>query len=191
MTYVYNRNMLITKLEAILFAIAKPIAITQLAKQLNVSLEIIREAIDEIKNRFNKPEFGIHLIELDDKIQFVSNPDVGEYVSAFLKKEASGPLTRPSLETLAVIAYRGPVTKPEIEQIRGVNCAIILRNLLIRGLVEEKEDTIRLQNVYTVSADFLRELGLHSLNELPKYPDFHGNEKIQQLLSEVGNEQSV
>ncbi|MBI2475318.1 SMC-Scp complex subunit ScpB [Candidatus Uhrbacteria bacterium] len=183
--------MLITKLEAILFAIAKPIAITQLAKQLNVSLEIIREAIDEIKNRFNKPEFGIHLIELDDKIQFVSNPDVGEYVSAFLKKEASGPLTRPSLETLAVIAYRGPVTKPEIEQIRGVNCAIILRNLLIRGLVEEKEDTIRLQNVYTVSADFLRELGLHSLNELPKYPDFHGNEKIQQLLSEVGNEQSV
>jgi len=183
--------MLITKLEAILFAIAKPIAITQLAKQLNVSLEVVREAIDEIKNRFNKPESGIHLIELDGKIQFVSNPDFGEDVSAFLKKEASGPLTRPSLETLAVVAYRGPVTKPEIEQIRGVNCAIILRNLLIRGLVEEKEDSIRLQNVYTVSVDFLRELGLHGLDELPKYPDFHENEKIQQLLSEVGNESTI
>ncbi len=108
-----------------------------------------------------------------------------------MKKEASGPLTRPSLETLAVIAYRGPVTKPEIEQIRGVNCAIILRNLLIRGLIEEREDTTRLQNVYTVSVDFLRELGLHNLDELPKYPDFHDNEKIQQLLSEVGNEPQV
>ncbi|MBI4713912.1 SMC-Scp complex subunit ScpB [Candidatus Uhrbacteria bacterium] len=182
--------MLTTKLEAILFAIAKPIAITQLSKQLNVSNEVVHEAITVIKEKFNTSNSGIRLFELDGKVQFVSNPDFGDDVSAFLKKEASGPLTRPSLETLAVIAYRGPVTKPEIEQIRGVNCAIILRNLLIRGLVEEKEDTTRLQNVYTVSMDFLRELGLHNLNELSQFVDFHENEKIQQLLSEIENEPS-
>ncbi|MEK7614957.1 MAG: SMC-Scp complex subunit ScpB, partial [Patescibacteria group bacterium] len=124
--------MLTVKLEAILFAIAKPITIDQLKKQLGVSSEILEEAVQSIEKKYNTPESGIHLFQVNGSVQFVSNPDVGEEVSQFLKKEASGPLTRPSLETLAVIAYRGPVTKPEIEQVRGVNCGIILRNLLIR-----------------------------------------------------------
>lgn len=177
--------MFTTTLEAILFAVAKPIAINQLQKQLPVSGEVFAEAIASIKQRYNTSTSGIHLVEHEGKIQLVSNPDVGEDVAAFLKKEASGPLTRPSLETLAVIAYRGPVTKPEIEQIRGVNCNLILRNLLIRGLIEEQEDKQKLQPVYTVSHDFFRELGLHSLEDLPEFDSFHNNEKIEQLLSEV------
>ena len=177
--------MLITKLEAILFAVAKPITISQLQKQLSVSQEVLDEAIISIKERYNGSTSGIHLLEHAGKIQFVSNPDVGEDVAAFLKKEASGPLTRPSLETLAVIAYRGPVTKPEIEQVRGVNCGLILRNLLIRGLIDEEEAAQRLQPVYTVSQDFLRELGLHSIEELPEFTSFHENEKIQQLMAEI------
>lgn len=183
--------MLITKLEAILFAIAKPIAISQLSKQLNVSLEVVKEATEAIKEKFNTPNSGIHILEVDGKIQFVSNPDVGEDVATFLKKEASGPLTRPSLETLAVIAYRGPVTKPEIEQIRGVNCSLILRNLLIRGLIEEKEDATRFQNVYTASADLLRELGVDSIDALPDFKSFHDDEKIQSLISELNQEHNV
>ncbi len=177
--------MLTTKLEAILFAVAKPIAINQLQKQLAMSHEVLTEAIKAIKKQFNTSTSGIHLIEQAGKIQFVSNPEVGEDVAAFLKKEASGPLTRPSLETLAVIAYRGPVTKPEIEQVRGVNCSLILRNLLIRGLIEEDEDKQKLQPVYTASPDFLRELGLHSIEELPEFESFHENEKIEQLMAEV------
>lgn len=183
--------MLQTKIEAILFAIAKPIAIAQLSKQLNMSLEVTSEAIEAIKEKFNKKESGIHVLEVDGKVQLVSNTDVGEDVAVFLKKEASGPLTRPSLETLAVIAYRGPVTKPEIEQIRGVNCSLILRNLLIRGLIEEKEDATRLQNVYTASPDFLRELGIDSLNDLSEYRSFHNDEKIQSLLLELDQESQV
>jgi segregation and condensation protein B len=177
--------MLTTKLEAILFAVAKPIAISQLQKQLDVSQEVFEEAIANIKSRYNKPTSGIHLLELEGKIQFVSNPDAGEDVAVFLKKEASGPLTHPSLETLAVIAYRGPVTKPEIEQVRGVNCGLILRNLLIRGLIDEQEDKQRFQPVYAVSPDFLRELGVHSINELPEFDSFHDNEKIQELMAQV------
>lgn len=177
--------MLTTKLEAILFAVAKPIAIVQLQKQLGVSAEVLSEAVANIKKRYNTSSSGIHLIEHEGKLQFASNPEVGEDVATFLKKEASGPLTRPSLETLAVIAYRGPVTKPEIEQVRGVNCSLILRNLLIRGFVEEAEDKQKLQPVYTVTHDFLRELGLHSLKELPEFDAFHTNEKIEQLMAEV------
>lgn len=178
--------MLIAKLEAILFATAKPVAISQLKKQLDLSDEVLGEALADIKARMNTQHSGIHLLEHDGKIQLVTNPDFGQDVLAFLKKEASGPLTRPSLETLAVIAYQGPVTKPEIEQVRGINCSLILRNLLVRGLIEEQQDTQRLQNVYQVSAEFLKELGVHSVEELPDFSDFHANEKIQALIAEVG-----
>lgn len=175
--------MLITKLEAILFAIAKPIAISQLKKQLEISDEVILEAITEIKTRFNTPRSGIHVLEHEGKVQFVTNPDVGTDVSGFLRKEAQGPLTRPSLETLAVIAYRGPVTKPEIEHVRGVNCSLILRNLLIRGLIEEEEDKQRLQFIYRVSTEFLKELGLHKMEELPNFRAFQADEKMNELFS--------
>lgn len=177
--------MITTKLEAILFAVAKPIAITQLQKQLDVSQEVLTEAIMDMVERYNTATSGIHVLEQEGKIQFVSNPEVGDAVAAFLKKEASGPLTRPSLETLAVIAYRGPVTKPEIEQVRGVNCSLILRNLLIRGFIEEEEDHVRLQPVYSVTADFLRELGIHRISELPEFDSFHQNEKMTQLIQEI------
>lgn len=177
--------MLTTKLEAILFAVAKPLATTQLKKQLDLSDETLQDALNEIKGRLNTPQSGIHVLEHEGKIQLVTNPELGEDVAKFLKKEASGPLTRPALETLAVIAYRGPVTRPEIEQVRGVNCTMILRNLLIRGLIEEEEDKQRLQPVYRVSEEFLRALGLHQLNELPNFEDYHSNKKIQELMDEL------
>ena len=94
-------------------------------------------------------------------------------------------LTRPSLETLTIIAYRGPITKPEIEQIRGINCSLILRNLALRGLIEEADDAARLQPVYTVSVKFLRHLGIHAASELPQYEDLHGNERIGKMLEEL------
>ena len=177
--------MLTTKIEAILFAVAKPVSVSQLKKQLNLSDEIMTEALNDMMKRFNLPDSGIHLLHHEDKIQFITNPDVGAEVAVFLKKEASGPLTRPALETLAVIAYRGPVTKPEIEHVRGVNCSMILRNLLIRGLIEEKNDLERLQPVYRVSEEFLKELGLHSMEELPEFAVYHENEKISELLVSV------
>ncbi len=174
--------MLTTKIEAIVFAVAKSVSVSQLKKQLNLSDELMTEALNDMTNRFNIPDSGIHLLQHEDKIQFVTNPDVGSVVAGFLKKEASGPLTRPALETLAVIAYRGPVTKPEVEHVRGVNCSMILRNLMIRGLIEEQDDLERLQPVYRVSPDFLKTLGLHSREELPEFEAFHDNEQIRELL---------
>lgn len=175
--------MLTTALEAILFASAKPTPISLIKKSLNVSDELLREAIEELRARHNTEKSGIHLVEADGKIQFVTNPSQAEKLSVFFKQEISGELTRPSLETLTIIAYRGPITKPEIEQIRGVNCSLILRNLLMRAFIEEREDAERLQSVYAVSARFLRHLGLHSVDELPEYMTYHDNEKIDELLA--------
>ncbi len=170
--------------EAILFAAAKPIAVSALAKTLQVSVEDIRATIDELRARYHQKDSGIHLVDHDGKVQLVTNPDLQESVAAFVKQELEGELTRPQLETLTIIAYRGPVTKPEIEQIRGINCSLILRNLLLRGLIDERDDAERLQGVYTLSMDIVRHLGLHKVTELPEYKDLHAHEKIQELLSE-------
>jgi segregation and condensation protein B len=175
--------MLTTTIEAVLFAAAKPIKLTDLRKHLDLSQEVVREAIDDIALRLNVEGSGIHLMEQNGAVQFVSNAAVGENVAKFLKKEASGPLTRPSLETLTIIAYRGPITKPEIEMIRGVNCSLILRNLLIRGWITEEQDKTHLQPIYNVSHEFLQALGVNRLEQLPDYEAFRTNERITELLS--------
>ena len=180
--------MIVTKLEAILFAIAKPISIKKLSKQLDVSQEIIIQSIEDVKIRFNTPESGIHLIEQDGDIQFTTNPVSSKDVALFLKQAESCPLTRPSLEALTVIAYRGPITKPEIEQIRGINCSLIIRNLLIRGLIDEKEDRERLQPVYSLSMKFIKTLGINKISDLPEYESFNSNEQIDNLIEQTNTE---
>jgi segregation and condensation protein B len=180
--------MVTTTIEAVLFAAAKPIKLKELQKHLGLSQEVVREALDALAARRNTSDSGIHLIEANDAVQLVTNADLGEEVAKFLRVEASGPLTRPSLETLTIIAYRGPITKPEIEMIRGVNCSLIIRNLLIRGFVLEEMDKGKLQPVYTLSHDFLQARGITNLHELPEYEVFQANEKITQLLSQTPSE---
>jgi segregation and condensation protein B len=175
--------MVTTTIEAVLFAAAKPIKISQLQKHLDLSQEVVREAIDDIVLRHNVETSGVHLLENNGSVQFVTNPGTGDDVAKFLKKEASGPLTRPSLETLTIIAYRGPITKPEIEVIRGVNCSLILRNLMIRGYIDENQDAKRLQSVYTLSNTFMQAIGVDKVGSLPDYESFANNEKIAELLS--------
>ncbi|HBR80453.1 MAG: Segregation and condensation protein B [Candidatus Uhrbacteria bacterium GW2011_GWE2_45_35] len=177
--------MLTTTLEAILFAAAKPLDFKILIKTLNTNQETLREAIDSLKAVRNIETSGIHLLEQEGKLQLVSNPAAAEAVKLFAKEDMGGELTKPSLETLTIIAYRGPMTKPEIEQIRGVNCTMILRNLLMRGLVEEKEDVSKLQPVYSVSLDLLRHLGIVGVSELPEYADFHNNAQIDQMIQDL------
>jgi segregation and condensation protein B len=176
--------MITATIEAVLFAAAKPLSPSDLSKHLGVSSEVVIEALESIRKERNIEGSGIHLLEHNNKVQLVSNPALGEDVSKFLKKEASGPLTRPSLETLTIVAYRGPITKPEIEMIRGVNCSLILRNLLIRGYIEEQEDRKRLQNVYTLSDVFVRKLGVSNVKKLPDYELFKNNEKVNSLLAQ-------
>lgn len=172
-----------TTIEAVLFAAAKPVKISTLCDHLHLSKKEVREAIDDIIVRFNTDASGIHLLEQEGAIQFVSNALSGAHVAKFLKAEAQGPLTRPSLETLTIIAYRGPITKPEIERVRGVNCSLILRNLLIRGYINEEEDRARLQPVYALSHDFLRAIGVKSVKDLPNYETFKTDDGLNSLLS--------
>jgi len=116
------------------------------------------------------------------KYQLASHPDNAKLVQLFLKSDITGELTEPALETLTIIAYRGPMTKPEIEQIRGVNCSLILRNLLIRGLIEKIEHKKVELPRYQVTHDFIRFLGIGSAAELPDYEKLHTHETLDEVL---------
>jgi len=182
---------LTTTLEGLLFAADKPLSFKKIKKELGVDEAVLREAVSDIQQRYNRDSSGIHLMEHEGKLQLVTNPEIAEDVAAFFEREAGGDLTRPQLETLTIIAYRGPVTQPELEHVRGVNCTLILRNLKKRGLINEREDKQRLQPVYTVSDTFLKHTGLHSTEELPQYEAFHDNVEITNLLEDMEKAEEV
>lgn len=157
-------------LESMLFSIGEPISIEKLAKTLLKNQGLIKKAIDELVEDYEKENRGLRIIKKGEKIQLVSSPENSQYIEKLIKDELQEDLTPASLEALAVIAYRGPITRAEIEEIRGVNCSYILRNLLIRGLIERRglpEDARAY--IYEISFDFLKKLGLSSIEELPEY----------------------
>lgn len=173
------------KIEAILLLSARPVSFHKLGKILNMKESQIETEIKELKNIRNIDISGIHVIVANGAVELGTNPNFSDILSSMSKEETESELTRPQLETLTIVAYRGPMTKPEIEYIRGVNCSVILRNLLMRGLILEREDETRMQNVFTLSTEMLRHLGLHGVEELPDYESLHHNAKISQMLENL------
>lgn len=181
-----NNMSLPRALEALLFVASKPISFTQFLELTQASKEELDSALEELKERFSRS--GIRLLVHEQTYQFVTAPEEAECVKQLAKQEITGELTRPSLETLTIIAYKGPITQPEIEQIRGVQCTQILRNLLLRGLIEVTQDAQRLGEVYVVSNTFLRHLGVMNIEELPEYDVLHTNEDLETLMQQVTEE---
>ncbi len=156
------------QIESILFVASKPLSVKKMAKVLNLDVEKVRRSLLSLMDKYNTKDSGIIILNNNDDYQMVSNPDNRELTEKFIKAESSGELTRPQLETLTVISYCGPITKPELEQIRGVNCSLIIRNLLLRGLVCET-DKNGILPTYEITMDYLRHLGIKNVGELPNY----------------------
>lgn len=171
-----------SQLETILFVASKPLSLKKIVKVLQVDETLAQEALSSICAKYNHQESGIMIIQNNDEWQMVSNPDNRSAAENFLKAEVGGELTKPQLETLTVVSYCGPITRPELEQIRGVNCSLILRNLMMRGLVKETDDPAGLLPKYEVTMDYLRHLGLNNLNDLPDYDKLHNHEHISNVL---------
>ncbi len=171
------------KIESLLFVATKPLAPKKLIELTGGTEEEIRNALAEIREQYNTQAQGIQLVSHNGKVQLMTNPENRKIVEAYLKEEQFSELTKPGLETLTIIAYRGPVTKPELEQIRGVNCSLILRNLMIKGLVEAQDDQEKMQTNYTVTFDFIRYLGLREISELPEYEKLSRHENIEKILA--------
>lgn len=177
-------SQLSSQLEALLLVANKPVSLKELSAAAGVKTAEAEAALKEMAADYEGSARGFRLVAAANNYQLVSAGEHSGLVKDFLKSEASGELSQPSLEALTIIAYRGPVTKVELERIRGVNCSLIIRNLLLRGLIEEIFDKQKNENFYQVTLDFVRFLGLGSVNELPDYERLHQPEALDVLLAE-------
>ncbi len=173
-----------SKIESLLFVSAKPMSVKQLSGLVKAKEAEIKKAGEELVDDYLQNKRGVQIIKNARKFQMVSSPDNAKLIQSFLQDETSGELSRPSIETLTIIAYRGPISKISLDRIRGVNCSLILRNLLLRGLIELKEDKQKEESYYSVSFDFIRFLGINKVEELPDFERLHKDDTIDKILED-------
>jgi len=179
-----ENNNLDAHIEAILFVKGEPMPVSGLVKILNASEKAIEEALVSLSEKLS--ERGIRLVRKDKSVMLASSPESSEFARLLLEDEVDSKLTKVGLETLAIVVYKGPVSRPEIDYIRGVNSAFILRNLLIRGLVERIPNPNDSRSfLYKPSFKLLQYLGIGSISELPEYGDF--NKKMEEFVEESEN----
>lgn len=155
-------------IEALLLVAGEPVTLEQLMCTLEVEQEVVEEALRSLAHDYEGR--GLRIQREGDEAQMVSAPDCARYVERFLGLQFSGKLSAAALETLAIVAYRQPITRAQVEEIRGVYCDGVLRNLVARGLVEEFDrlDTAGRPILYGTTFEFLQYFGLSDLKELPQ-----------------------
>lgn len=161
------------QIEGLLFIAGEPMALTELVRILEKGEEEVKESIKSLKEDYQQNQRGLTLVENENSYQLTTHPEVSEIIAKYIKEVLKEDLSPASLETLAIIAYKGPLNRMEIDNIRGVNSSFILRSLSIRGLVNRELDPHR-GNAYSYRASFdlIRKLGLEKLEELPDYEKY-------------------
>jgi len=172
--------------EALLFAAEKPVDIGQLEETTRFSRELIAEALEELQRRYAPGSGGIILVDLQGRFHLRTDPQVGAYVRRMLHVRPMR-LTRAALETLAIVAYRQPVTRPEMEDLRGVDCGAVTRALLERKLIRilGKKDEPGRPLLYGTTREFLELFNLRDLTQLPTLREFQElSEESRKIVEE-------
>ena len=165
---------LVALVEALIFVADEPITSKLIAEVLDEDRQSIDAAVEQLKQEYEARESGLQIREIAGGWQIVTRTEFHEEVRKFLKTRPSAKLSLASLETLAVIAYKQPVTVPEILEIRGVQSATSIKTLLDKRLIVAKgrKETVGRPMQYGTSKDFLLQFGLKDLSELPSIEDF-------------------
>lgn len=156
------------KIEALLFFKTEPVSSLDLAKILKISEEEILDGIKVLEEKLL--DRGVCLLKKDNSFMLGTAQEMSPVVEELIKEELNRDLGKAGLETLAIVLYRGPILKSEIDYIRGVNSGFILRNLLVRGLVEKEQNREGRGFVYRPTFDLMQHLGV---TEAQKLPDFN------------------
>ncbi|MDO8466843.1 MAG: SMC-Scp complex subunit ScpB [bacterium] len=177
---------IIAKIEALLFIYGDAIGLKKIAQTLKASEEDVEAALKKLAEELKAGNRGLFLVYDKEKVQLTTKPDFSSLLETVMKEELRENLTPAALETLSIVAYAGPMTRAELDYIRGVNSSFSLRNLSIRGLVERYPDPKR-GNVYLYKPNFelLKFLGVARVEDLPDY------EKFQSLISKLRNPAEV
>jgi segregation and condensation protein B len=166
-----------SKLEAVLFAAGESLEKKRLLVLLDVSSETLADALNAL--RITLEDRGLQLVETEREVELRTAPEASDLIQKLRESELSRDLGRASLETLALILYKGGATRGEIDWVRGVNSSAAIRALLLRGLIERTEDAGDKRRIrYQATVDALAHLGVGSVEELPKY------EEITKALAE-------
>jgi len=171
-----NRNKAI--LEALLFASGEPLTIGAIAKATSLSEQNIREIIRELTADYRDRNSGIVIAEIADGYEMATDPELAAWIRRMKNVHVSNKLSQPSIETLSIIAYKQPITKVEIDQLRGVNSDAAVKSLLDKRLVKiiGKKESPGRPFLYSTTNEFLQYFGLKNLTELPAIHDFFNTE---------------
>jgi segregation and condensation protein B len=169
-----DQQKLISQLLSILLVASKPVNTQELIETLEISDEELKSTVAELV--LQNQTSGIILLAHNNKLQLASNPDNSGVVKKFLSLELREKLTDATIETLGIILYKQPVSKAEIENIRGVNSQYILRQLLIRGLIEKiQSPSDKRMQLYKTTLEFMQHLGIKDMKDLPDFEELTKN----------------
>lgn len=184
---------LVLYIESLVFAAAMPINRKDIRYALENSFEVkipeedIDLALEELRSKYQSEDFAIEVVEIAEGFQFLTKPAYHHVIGTYLKQVTHRRLSRVALETLAIIAYKQPVTKSELEQIRGVNCDYAIQKLLEKDLIEisGRSQSAGRPLTYVTSEKFMDYFGLKNIGDLPKLKELQSAENV------IGSEESI
>jgi len=173
-------------IESVVFVAGEAISVSDLCVKFDVKPKEVEKAVNNLKKKYDEKS-GIQILFFNNKIQFSSNPKNVDFVTAVLNPIRQRNLTKATLETIAIIAYKQPVTRLEIEEIRGVNSDYAINVLLEHKLIEivGRKDTVGKPSLFGTTDEFLKRFDISSVSDLPKYEDLMAQiEKIRETYSD-------
>jgi len=177
------------RIEAILFVAGEAVRAEDLAKALNITPPELEDALAELRDEYDFAQRGFCLKRFGHQVQLATRALYSTDVVRLLQPVQKQSLSQAVMETLAVVAYRQPVTKAEVEQIRGVKCDYSIHSLVTKNLITEvgRKDTLGRPILYGTTEEFLSHFGLEALEDLPPMPDINGEEKLDGPVPELVN----
>ena len=173
-------------IESVVFVAGEAISVSDLCVKFDVKPKEVEKAVNNLKKKYDEKS-GIQILFFNNKIQFSSNPKNVDFVTAVLNPIRQRNLTKATLETIAIIAYKQPVTRLEIEEIRSVNSDYAINVLLEHKLIEivGRKDTVGKPSLFGTTDEFLKRFDISSVSDLPKYEDLMAQiEKIRETYSD-------
>lgn len=174
------------KIECMLFVAGDPVAIIELARVLDLPMAKMRNLLAEMEYSYRVEGRGVQLLVTNDTAQLVSNRDYIEQVKQLVNPDETKTVSQSLLETLAVIAYRQPVTRSDVERVRGVRCDYAVTQLVKLGLIVEvgRKDVVGHPTLFGTTDKFLRQFGLHAVDEMPNFSHY-SQEIIEDSSQEI------
>ncbi len=158
--------------------------VEQLASVIDKSIEDSEAILNSIQSKYSNENFGIELVNYGKTYKFITKQEVAPFIQALFHTSKPNTLSQSALETLAIIAYKQPITRVEIEELRGVGADMMLRKLQARNLIREagRSDAPGKPILYEVTEEFMDSFKLYTLNELPDLPEFNSDEENENLF---------